>query len=807
MYRIENITKIYSQGEQSVTALCNLNLEFEKRGIITITGDSGSGKTTLLNVLAGFDKVSEGEIYFEEKRMSLLTEDAWNSYLNEDIGFVFQDFNVIEELSVWDNVGLALEILNIDTEKKLSMIESILNMVGIYDIKDKIVKQLSGGQKQRVAIARAYVKQPKVILADEPTGNLDYYNSIKIFEMLKDISKDILVIIITHNQNLAEKYSDRIIKMSDGEIISDNKIENVRYNVRIINNEGMKKVETFNDIINYTKYNPSVNNEYVLKIEKEDIDSTNEEKDIKVREVYSKQRMSNSKIATLEKKILSKRRVRRIMSIGIFTITIFLLLLLTTFIFYNENTVITEYLDKYNEKEVIVERELESIYKYSDNSTVAYITKDMKQDLYELTNDNVFYQYDSVVFSSSNGMMGYDDVYTGKNFDVVAVARVVSDKILKEYYRIDGLEGNEVVVTDKLAKEVGISEKNIGDMVYINGREVVLKEIATYAESLIILSEEYPQHLQNVCRNNSISVGGNFLDSKSLFEYANTYIAIKNIETAEYANIKGNIPQQKSEALISYDYACKNLDIENVEDIIGNTYSLKDLYSSRYGDALTEKMNLYDYMGGSVTVVGVAEFDGDVCVTSNVFNEISNEYYNIYAYDKMGCYCEEWGDVINEFHKQNFRICDENIKNVYMIVDMKPVVIKYIVFILAIMVIMTIFLMVSLISYSIKDNSKLIGIFKAIGIDNNDVKKIFVIEPIRIIISTFTMAVILLIIMVNYINTEYCNMVNAREYDILPFNIVAMVIAIVITMVVGTIAIILPIRDMEKQTIIEVIKE
>lgn len=811
MFRLENVTKIYSQGEQSLTALSDITLEFENNGFVSIVGESGSGKTTLLNVLAGFDEVSQGEIYFEDKKIPSFSEEERNSYYSEDVGFIFQDYNVIEELTVWDNVALALEILNISTEKRLDMIKSVLNKVGLYNVKDKQVSRLSGGQKQRVAIARAYVKKPKVILADEPTGNLDYENSKKIFEMLKDIAKDTLVVVVTHNQGLGEKYSDRIIRLSDGKVEFDNILTKEKYNIKICHGTAQKKIEKFSDIVGFIMSYPDERNEYVIKVKKVEAQECKSEEVYCAKEKYEKKCLQKRKIFTLAKKILAKRCIRQILSIGIFTITIFLLLVFINIAFYDGDRVVTDYLEKYDEKEVLVEYELDSLYTYSEGGSVAYVTKDIKQKLMKLSDSNIFYQLNSVELSNDDHMTNLEEEQTEKVLSIFSNARVMSDKILKEQYFIDNLKGSEFVISEALAKEAGILQEDIGKCYFVNGKKVVLKGIVQEEEEpLIYFSQAYIESIKEENSDRNISVSGNFLKSKSLFEYVNSYISIGDVDKAEYTDIIGNIPVKGNEVVLSYYFISENMEsgqnLENVQDIIGKTYNLKNLYSKEYGNSLSENMNLYDYLGKTITVVGIADFDGDVLVKEDVYNKISEEYYSLYCYDRIGYYNDKWDSIVQNLHGDGLRISDNSLKNVYMLVDMKPVLVKYIVFILLVMIMLTIFLMISLIGYSIKDNSKVIGILQAIGINKKDIKKIFMIEPIKIVIVAFCIAIPLLVMTINNINTEYCNSLTGRAYEILPLSIPSVLIVLIVTTAIGAVMVLLPLKELEKKTIIETIK-
>lgn len=221
MLELKNITKDYTVGNDKVRALKGINLEFRKSEFVSVLGQSGCGKTTLLNIIGGLDRYTSGDLIINGRSTEYFKASDWDAYRNQKIGFVFQSYNLIPHLTVLGNVELALTLSGVKkAERKARAIEA-LRKVGLQGEIKKRPNQMSGGQMQRVAIARAIVNDPDIILADEPTGALDSVTSVSVMEILKEISKDRLVIMVTHNQTLAEQYSTRIISMLDGEIVND----------------------------------------------------------------------------------------------------------------------------------------------------------------------------------------------------------------------------------------------------------------------------------------------------------------------------------------------------------------------------------------------------------------------------------------------------------------------------------------------------------------------------------------------------------------------------------------------------------
>lgn len=223
MISLKNITKNYDLGEVQVKALKNINLNFEEKGFICIHGPSGCGKTTLLNIVGGLDLYTSGTLIIDNVDTTDFKDGDWDSYRNQKVGFVFQNYHLLPQLNVFENVEIALELVNYSKDKRIELVNKALERVDLLDQAKKMPNQLSGGQIQRVAIARAIVNEPSVVLADEPTGALDSKNAKAIMEILKEISKTQLILLVSHNTELATIYADRVIEMLDGEIISDNK--------------------------------------------------------------------------------------------------------------------------------------------------------------------------------------------------------------------------------------------------------------------------------------------------------------------------------------------------------------------------------------------------------------------------------------------------------------------------------------------------------------------------------------------------------------------------------------------------------
>lgn len=223
MVKLEHVNKYFNRRRKNEIHVINdTSLEFEKSGMVALLGPSGCGKTTLLNVIGGLDKVNKGRVFINGQRITKRRAGKIDKIRNLNIGYVFQNYNLVENMTVFDNVAIALKMVGVKDKKEIKeKVNYVLEKVGMYRYRNRYADMLSGGERQRVGIARAIVKNPSIVIADEPTGNLDSKNTLEVMNIIKSISEDKLVILVTHEENLAKFYASRIIRISDGKIISD----------------------------------------------------------------------------------------------------------------------------------------------------------------------------------------------------------------------------------------------------------------------------------------------------------------------------------------------------------------------------------------------------------------------------------------------------------------------------------------------------------------------------------------------------------------------------------------------------------
>lgn len=221
MLELREIVKEYYTQDETVRALKGVSVKFRESEFVSILGPSGCGKTTLLNIVGGLDRYTSGDLIINGKSTTKFTDKDWDTYRNHSIGFVFQSYNLIPHQTVLENVELALTLSGVKAAERRERAKAVLEKVGLGSKINARPNQLSGGQMQRVAIARALINNPDILLADEPTGALDSKTSVQIMDLLKEISSEMLIIMVTHNPELAEKYSSRIIRLLDGELVGD----------------------------------------------------------------------------------------------------------------------------------------------------------------------------------------------------------------------------------------------------------------------------------------------------------------------------------------------------------------------------------------------------------------------------------------------------------------------------------------------------------------------------------------------------------------------------------------------------------
>lgn len=531
MIKLVNVYKYFNRGKKNeVKAIDNTSLDLPDKGIVTLLGPSGCGKTTLLNSIGGLSKINKGSIYIDGERITNRSVNKIDKIRSLKIGYIFQNFNLLDDETVFDNVSLVLKINGLkDKEEIKKRVNFCLESLGIYRYRNRYASMLSGGERQRVAIARAIVKDPEVIIADEPTGNLDSKNSIEVMNIIKSISRDRLVILVTHERELAKFYSDRIIEISDGKIVKDyenadnheldyrldNKIylkdmenysnkevgsakveyysdntDKVSFKIVVkndniyIESDSLKKIEVINNSnielvdAHYEKINKKVYEEFSFDF--------NKVKDNKFKEKYSS--IYNVVTSTKKgfRKVLNYSFVKKLLLIGFFTSSLFIMYsvssIMSTFKVDEKNFV------SYNKDYVLLNKKNMSVNEFNNLNNVSNVEYVLPSNGNVQVNFkfNKFLQTSGILESMSGSLASYskvDKVINGVKTNgkkEIIIDKMVIDKFLSMsdaknagFNTYDSFINEYVYLqNDDMYKIVGISDTN-SPSIYVNDSEFV----------------------------------------------------------------------------------------------------------------------------------------------------------------------------------------------------------------------------------------------------------------------------------------------------------------------------------------------
>lgn len=681
MLELKNVSKSY----KNTKVLNNVNIKFREKEFVSILGPSGSGKTTLLNIIGGLDKYDEGNLIIDGVLTRNFKENDWDNYRSKRIGFIFQNYNLINHLTVLENVELALLV---NGKKNKSKIIDILKKVGLEDEMNKLPNELSGGQMQRVAIARSIINENDIILADEPTGALDSKTSVEIMEILKEISRNKLVIMVTHNVELANIYSDRIIEINDGKIIKDTK----EYNE--FSKENVKKGK----------------------------------------------KMSMSFLTSLYlsfRNLLTKKGRTFLVSfagsIGIFGISLILSLSngLNNYIKNTENEYLSNYpITIYKNNEILnFDLNLKEI-KGSPDKITAYndIVSNYINDSKKYNNLYDFKKYiDKGLLNKYVNFITYDynlELQIYNNYEKVnSIYKVLSDDEIKENYdlvygSIPKNKNEIVLIVDKnnvinssILYSLGIKDKNELSIIYKkikNNENVNLEEEYNFDELLkgeykLILNTDYYVKVKNnyIDKSNDINYMKKIIDN-------GMNIKIVGILKPKNDYVANNVIGYKFD-LIKYIIQKNRLSIIGKEQL--NNKKINVL-SNRKFDNLN---NTYDNI---VNILGINDLDNPDCI-SIYFNTLNDKKNIIKEIDDY-----------NENHNEKITYVD----NIKMILNTITNIVNSISYILIGLVFVSLIvssLMIAIVTYiSVLERKKEIGILKSLGFNRKDIRRIFNSETI-----------------------------------------------------------------------------
>ena len=862
MIRINNLTKIYKSKRRSrCKALDNINLTLPNKGLVFVLGKSGSGKSTLLNLIGGLDNITKGSIIVDGNNISYFNEKEFCDYRNTHIGFIFQDYHLIDELTVYENIVLSLNLRKIEDR---GLVRNALKRVDLVGYEDRYPEELSGGERQRVAIARAIVKKPRIILADEPTGNLDTNTASQIIKLLKELSKECLILIVSHNVNDAYSYSDRIIELSKGKVINDQSKNPMYMDNVVCHNNNIyypgDKILNDNDI-SYINSNMS-----------------NETKIVKMDNKYTPtmyQNISNEKV-NIEKKSLSffkelslslkflKSKVLRIFfSSFMVSVIMVILALAQTIITFDSGEIISKEMKKLDQSSLLIEKGLtedqkenldKSYYVEVPQSDIqAFKDAGYKGDIYEVLNFDI-------PISLSPNFAGWNNPYFSKS---IYINETIGTMIVDEDFfinklgklefieKVDEINPSGVFITDYVADALILTNPynrgkkykdilgytgfgpNFGSRGYINGIiKTNYKE--KYKSLLNELSQSKIENMAELSENEDFQKFTNEVYSFLGLCYSFNKDFIKsNIENPSYGmmwhyELKINdlpchitsAPQiwrgsdlgtvlKDNEVMMDYvdynkvfgtEYTSNNLDTFVPHTI---TLSQYRYYDYKYENPLFTK---------EVTIKKLRPSGNfTFYVSDNIYEEFKkNLIFTKGLYFNSNENIDKVIEVANElnYNQRNFIV--EAIHTMTKAVDVFIPIFELVAIFLCIGII---FILVSFSTKMIKDKMHDIGILKAIGTQSKTIGRIFGLQIILIAILTILMSTFgyyYFIDMANDVLIESLKRLAPShvmlDLDFLTFKLNVVNINIVLILLLGILSLFIPMIKIRKIKPVKIIK-
>lgn len=579
MIKVTNLNKYFKRKRKEIVhVINNVSLELPETGLVCIIGESGSGKTTLLNTLGGLDRFKQGTIEAYGKKIKNNNIKSYENVRNNNYGYIFQNFYLLDQESVYSNIKICLNMYDLSDDEKDKRINIALKAVGMERYKKRIISQLSGGQQQRIAIARALVKSPNVIFADEPTGNLDEANTLNIMNILKKVSKNCLVVIVTHEKNIADFFADRIIEIGDGKILSDT-ILNSNTEYEYTNNDNIYLKEYRKEIIedSNTKYQYYVddnkkenkklnlniiykdNKYYIVSQDNSNIELLTEHSKIKMIDKYKpKLKLSNvqdtltynldkikqNKQPTLTVKELFKLAKNNIQMYGkkkfFLIISLLLVSVLSTLIANNFYVVNSIKIDSY--KKFDSHYETLSIDKYSMIGNEKYnLIYDIIYDyFFDKYSNNLYYSNIPKLYIKDTGYTQTNEVkITLKHFSVIPLKYLKKDQLI---YGNMPTNINEIII-DKITANNLLEQNSLAKTFY--------KDITGLLnEEFLIKENSYPYKIVGICDTNESSIYIDKLQGLGLVTSYNQVISFSTIKKL-YPDEFKNLELKDNEIIIS----------------------------------------------------------------------------------------------------------------------------------------------------------------------------------------------------------------------------------------------------------------
>ena len=794
MISINNLTKIYkSKKRNKVKALDNVSLTLPNSGLVFVLGKSGSGKSTLLNLIGGLDKITEGCIIVDGNDISRFKEKDFCDYRNTHIGFIFQDYHLIDELTIYDNICLSLNLRKIEDE---DLVKSALKKVDLQGYENRFPSELSGGERQRVAIARAIVKKPRIILADEPTGNLDTITATAIVGLLKEISKECLILTVSHNVNDAYTYADRIIRLAQGKIILD-ETKNKDYvdQVTVKNNTlyyPINKVLDDYDIEILNK-NMSSNTKLVKKENKflltKKVDCDDVTKQIE------RKRLSSKNELLLSLKFLKNKALGITLSSFMVSAIMIVLALAQTIISFDGDAMIANSLDRYETNSILIEKynpaseglETTKTYNYEatqfDKEKLIEVVENDENvyDLYTynlpITTQMIYLGLDGSIFTkgvfatetigtlvvneefliSKFGSLNYEVVSDNPHPSGVYITDYIADSILltnsvylkKEYkdllgnyYTADGYANgykrgyiNGVIKTNYRDRYKTIIEESLSSkqsMYYYYEQEDFIKLSSEVYDSLGYCYSLNPSFVESFVSDPACTISPSFqlyFDDKELSYTYSTKIIYDDINLYRLKSDEIVMGYSRYNALFNTEYFPNN----NIKDFTPHKVVITQYRPDdveRKNPIAIKEVTIKTLIGSSNAFICGKEI---YSVFNNNATFVKGFYYN--SNDKVSS--------IGSFAKENnFKIESIVVSGIQTMTKAVDAFVPIFELIAIVLCIGVVFILVNFSTKMIKDKMHEIGILKALGTQNKTVVVVFGLQIILIAVTTIIMSTI-----------------------------------------------------------------
>ena len=849
MLKLNNIKKNYETGNETVKALKGINIEFRKNEFVSILGPSGCGKTTLLNIIGGLDHYTSGDLIIDGISTKKYKDRDWDTYRNHRIGFVFQNYNLITHQTVLSNVELALTLSGVDKQTRRKKAIEVLEKVGLKDQMYKKPNQMSGGQMQRVAIARALVNDPDILLADEPTGALDTKTSVQIMEILKEISKDRLIIMVTHNPDLAKKYSTRIINLLDGEITSDSKPYNSKKEEKERKKEENKKSKK-TSMSFLTAMNLSLNNlmtkkgrtiltafagsigiigialilslsngvqQYITNVEEETLTSyplTIQEESVQISDFLESMQLDPDKEIHDDGKIYSNDVMSGMMSTMAAKVKSNNLKAFREYI-ESDKTNIKDYTTaisySYNLNLQIYKNDTENITQVNPNTVLDELGMSMNEMQSSFVSTNVFTE----MFDSREMNEQMYDLVAGswpENYNEVVLV-------------VD--ENNEI--SDFTLYALGLKDSSKLSEMYqniVNGTPFEVEQTSYEIDDLLNLRFKFILNSDYYVKENGI-----WVDKRSDEEYMEELL-----ENAEELVITGIIKPNEESVVASTaggilylkdlkEYVINRINesdiaIEQTENPNINVFTGREFSNEEFSiDSLTPEQLAYLQSLSPTEMAAVIEnYEQQAGATyDDVLNQIGvidlDKPSSINIYPKDFDSKEEIVNIINNYNEQEQEAGrDENVINysdlvgvmmsgISTIID----VISYVLMAFVSISLIVSSIMIGIITYiSVLERTKEIGILRAIGASKKDISRVFNAETFIEGLIAGVMGILITLILTIPINIIIKNLAGISNVAILPIG--GAIILIIISIILTTIAGLIPSRMASKKDPVEALR-